>query len=165
MIESLFSAILPWILQKGTDQRQNSIEFQNAQLAIREAVNRELRSNRALIDEFLERADGDGQVACKLADELSFTAMERIEQSMIPLAILFACPQPPQSREPQPQFQNWSAQLNTEAFWIERIYLRLRILRARWRAGQKYQENSMRYIQWLIAAWLANANDKERSSS
>ncbi len=52
------------------------------------------------------------------------------------------------------QFFNWAAHLDNEALWIERIYMRLRILRARWRCGKNPNKKSVEYVRWLINAWL-----------
>lgn len=54
------------------------------------------------------------------------------------------------------QFHEWSSRLKDEAEWVERIYLRARILRARWRSRDDavYHPRSLSYAQWLMTRWI-----------
>lgn len=52
------------------------------------------------------------------------------------------------------KFLNWASQLENEALWVERIYMRIRILRVRWRCGKAPTKKSVQYVRWLIDTWL-----------
>lgn len=155
MIESLIAPVSEWLIKKGQDKIKESAEFQNTRLAIRQAIVRELRLNRAYIDEVMKQKEDASDLTLTMAEELEITAFNKLEDSFMPIELFFDCERPAFNVEKiDGQFVTWSSQLENEAFWIERIYMRLRILRARWRCGKAPTKKSVQYVRWLIDTWL-----------
>jgi len=157
MIEMLIAPVTEYIINMGHDKVKESVEFQNSRLAIRQAIHRELRLNRAFIDEVLNQKEDAESLAIAMAEELDVTGIRQLEDSFIPIELFFDAERPQFDLNTEDgQFVNWSAQLSNEAYWIERIYMRLRILRARWRCGKMPTKNSVEYVRWLIDTWIKN---------
>lgn len=51
MFDLIIGPVTEWLVKQGAEKIKKSTEFQNARLAIREAIHREVRFNRALFDE------------------------------------------------------------------------------------------------------------------
>ena len=155
MIESLIAPVSEWLIKKGQDKIKESAEFQHTRLAIRQAMVRELRLNRAFIDEVLNQKQEADSLTISMAEELDVSAFNKLEDSFMPIELFFDAERPLFDLDnTDGQFVTWSAQLENEALWIERIYMRLRILRARWRCGKSPSQKSVKYVQWLINTWL-----------
>lgn len=163
MIESLIAPVSEWLIKKGQDKIKESAEFQNTRLAIRQAVMRELRLNRAFIDEVLKLKEDASSLILAMAEELEVGAFNKLEDSFMPIELFFDCECPALDEEnADGQFLNWSSQLENEALWVERIYMRLRILRARWRCGKAPTKKSVQYVRWLIDTWLKQQTNQQK---
>ncbi|WP_127470647.1 hypothetical protein [Thiomicrorhabdus aquaedulcis] len=164
MIESLIGPISEWLIKKGQDKIKESAEFQNTRLAIRQAVVRELRLNRAFIDEVIKPKEDATGLTLAMAEELDVSAFNKLEDSFIPIELFFDCERPTlDEQNTDGQFLNWSNQLENEALWVERIYMRLRILRARWRCGKAPTNKSVQYVRWLIDTWLKHQANQTKT--
>jgi len=157
MIDLVIGPVTEWLVKKGAEKIQTSAEFQHARQAIREAISREIRFNQALITEVLdckaEDKDQDAFAKC-IAEEMEFSAFSKLEDSFVPIRLFFDGSCPDVGEKVDGSYREWSSQLKSEAEWVERIYLRTRILRARWRSGQPQGEKSVRYVKWLMVQWL-----------
>ncbi|BBP43112.1 hypothetical protein [Thiosulfativibrio zosterae] len=164
MIESLIAPVSEWLIKKGQDKIKESAEFQNTRLAIRQAVVRELRLNRAFIDEVIKLKEDVTGLTLAMAEELEVSAFNKLEDSFMPIELFFDCERPALDEESSDgQFLNWASQLENEALWVERIYMRLRILRARWRCSKVPKNKSVQYVRWLIDTWLKQQTNRNRT--
>ena len=157
MIDLVIGPVTEWLVKKGAEKIQSSAKFQHSRQAIREAVFREIRFNQALIAEVLDgKAEDSAALAKCIAEEMDFSAFSKLEDSFVPIRLFFDGTCPDVGDKADGSYREWSSQLKSEAEWVERIYLRSRILRARWRSGQPQGEKSVRYVKWLMAQWLKN---------
>jgi|GEM_PF-1329258 len=157
MLDLIISPVAEWLIKQGAEQIKKSAQFQHSRLAIREAIYREVRFNRALLDEVSStKSMSNSSFLRSIADEMNFSAFSHIENSYIPIGLFFDGPHPIIEESPDSQFKEWASQLKNEAEWIERIYLRARILRARWRSRDDANHNprSLYYVQWLMSQWI-----------
>ena len=94
-------------------------------------------------------------LARSISQEMDFSAFSKLEDSFVPIRLFFdgGCPSAGDDRA-DGSYRKWSSQLQSEAEWVERIYLRTRILRARWRCGQAPSQKGVHYVKWLMAQWL-----------
>lgn len=163
MLDLIISPVAEWLIKQGSEQIKKSAQFQHSRLAIREAIYREVRFNRALLDE-VSNTNSLNQTSFlrSIADEMNFSAFSHLENSYIPVGLFFDGPRPMIEEAADSQFQKWSHQLENEAEWIERIYLRARILRARWRSRGDAAHNprSLYYVQWLMTQWIKQYQSK-----
>ncbi|MBD3817084.1 MAG: hypothetical protein IE913_11690 [Halothiobacillus sp.] len=156
MIDWVIGPVTEWLVKKGAEKIQTSAEFQHSRQAIREAIFREIRFNQALIAEVMDGKTEDQAALAKcIAEEMDFSAFSKLEDSFVPIRLFFdgSCPGVGGDKV-DGSYHKWSSQLKSEAEWVERIYLRTRILRARWRSGQPQSEKSVRYVKWLMVQWL-----------
>lgn len=155
MIDMIIGPVTEWLVKKGSEKIQSSAEFQHSREAIREAIFREIRFNQALIAEVLDSKSTDPTSLAKcISDEMDFSAFSKLEDSFVPIRLFFDGHRPIVHGAQDGSYREWSSTLDSEAEWVERIYLRSRILRARWRSGQPQGEKSVRYVRWLMAHWL-----------
>lgn len=157
MLDLIISPVAEWLIKQGAEQIKKSAQFQHSRLAIREAIYREVRFNRALLEEVSStKSMGNSSFLRSIADEMNFSAFSHLENSYIPIGLFFDGPHPRIGKSPDSQFKEWASQLKNEAEWIERIYLRARILRARWRSRDDANHNprSLYYVQWLMSQWI-----------
>lgn len=157
MLDLIISPVAEWLIKQGAEQIKKSAQFQHSRLAIREAIYREVRFNRALLDEVSStKSMSNASFLRSIADEMNFSAFSHLENSYIPIGLFFDGPHPIIEESPDSQFKEWASQLKNEAEWIERIYLRARILRARWRSRDDANLNprSLYYVQWLMSQWI-----------
>jgi hypothetical protein len=136
------------LLECGVEQLRKSTEFKNTKKAIRASVYRELRLNLELLEE-VQKGTGDAELKKSIAEELEFSASNRLEESVLPWSLFFDG-KPPIIKTSDKNIKNWTKNLKSEADWIERTYHRLRILRARWRSGQVRKKESEEYVRWLL---------------
>ena len=155
MVDLFIAPITEWLVKKGMEKIQSSAEFQHARQAIREAVCREIRFNHALIAEVLDSNPEDRVALARcMAEEMDFSAFSKLENSFVPIRLFFDRGRPEANETGDRRFSEWSSQLKSEAEWVERIYLRTRILRGRWRSGQPQSDQSVGYVKWLMMQWL-----------
>jgi len=155
MIDLVLAPVTEWLVRKGAEKIQTSAEFLHSRQAIREAIFREVRFNQALITEVLDgKAEDPTALAKCIAEEMDFSAFSKLEDSFIPIRLFFDETCPSSHDNTEELFRKWSSTLRSESEWLERVYLRTRILRARWRSGQPQGEKSVLYVKWLMARWL-----------
>lgn len=153
MIEWVVQPVAELMVKKGVDKVQKSAQFQHSKKAIREAIFRELQFNQSLLQEISN--ESDSQFRKCVADELSFSAFERFEESFIPIDLYFIEELDLAAEDNKnKKFYDYAKSLKSEAELVTRCYLRLKILRARWRSDQPYNENSAKYVSWLIKKWI-----------
>ena len=154
MIEILIKPVIDLLIKNGDQALNKSKEFQHSKKAIRSAIQRELKFLECLIFEVLHdkksKAEGFEKA---IADEMDFSIFTSLEHSSIPIELYFDKKQIKPKKDSNGQFLNWSRDTITEEEWIAKIYLRARILRARWRSGKSQSKKSVEYVQWLIKQW------------
>lgn len=170
MFETIFSMAWEHLVKKGVENLKRDAEFVNSRGAIREAVFRELKFNKALISEytkqigsfansveqFSEKTKEYDSFAQELANELDFSAFTKLEDSFMPIDLYFSGSIDLNSRYAEDKAHKaWAASIKSETELIERIYHRLKILRARWRSHQPVAYSSITYIDWLITQLVA----------
>lgn len=166
MIDLIIGPVAEWLVKQGAEHIKESAQFRHSRLAIREAIYREVRFNRALLDEVeIANTQNPNQASFlrSIADEMNFSAFSHLENSYIPIRLFFDGPRPTIEEASDSQFHKWSNLLKNEAEWIERIYLRARILRARWRSRNEAAHNpsSLYYVQWLMTQWIKQYQSKD----
>jgi hypothetical protein len=170
MLETIFSVAWEHLVKKGVESLKHDRDFVNSRSAIRDAVLRELKFNKALINEYMRQlssvANNSEQFATKtkeygtfakeLANELDFSAFSKLEDSFMPIELYFSGSVDLTTRWAEDKaHKSWAASIKSETELIERIYHRLKILRARWRSHQPTAYNSITYIEWLITQLVA----------
>lgn len=73
--------------QHGIQYEESSLQC--TRIAIRQAIARELRLNRAFIDEVLKQKEYDSRFAAEIAEELDVTAFSKVEESFVPIKLFF----------------------------------------------------------------------------
>jgi hypothetical protein len=170
MLESIFGIAYEHLVKKGLEQLKKDAEFINSRNAIREAIFRELKFNKALLTEYRKQFDDVSNnaelfaarvkefeaFATELSNELDFSAFSKLEDSFMPIELYFSGSVDLTTRWAEDKaHKSWAASIKSETELIERIYHRLKILRARWRSHQPTAYNSITYIEWLITQLVA----------
>lgn len=152
MIEWIVQPVAELMMSKGMDRIQNTAEFKHSQKAIRQAIFREMQFNQQLLNEASNNQE-DAELRKCLADEFSFSAFEKVEDSFIPVDLYFLN-EVNFERERDEVFKERVKSIRNEADLVTRCYLRLKVIRARWRSGQEYQHGSVDYADKLMRAWF-----------
>lgn len=152
MIDFIFQPVAELLISKGMDGVQNTARFKHSQKAIRQAIFREMQFNQQLLNEASNNQEDMALRRC-LAEEFSFSAFEKIEDSFIPVDLYFLN-EMTFEKERDESFKERVKSIHSEADLVTRCYLRLKVIRARWRSGQPYQQGSIDYADKLMRAWF-----------
>lgn len=152
MIDFIVQPVAELLMSKGVDGIQNTAKFKHSQKAIRQAIFREMQFNQQLLNEATNNQE-DVELRKCLAEEFSFSAFEKIEDSFIPVDLYFLH-EVTFEKERDETFKERVKNIHNEADLITRCYLRLKVIRARWRSGQPYQQGSIDYADKLMRAWF-----------
>jgi hypothetical protein len=158
----IISKLAGKVIDIARDKLKEDEEFKRLRSAVVEKMDRELRFNDEILKETVRHKKNDETLIDGLIETLNTDSFDELVKSSVPLSLIFENLELninhwedfyKSTKLSNKNMLQWSENIASQVFLIERIYHRIKILKNLRKISIHRGSESVRYIRFLISAY------------